>query len=276
MLYNPKDFVLGLDEVDIIKAKDSANSRTILSQYTTIPVLKKILQGMTLKFNRIDKVNDLLEQEKLGGEEVRNRLFVCCFTHRKSEYIPHWYMYGKDAKGVRIEFYKNKGPVLESFIDSDRYIIGYKNIDDKDRQIAEYSWWNWTLPRNHDYSRNTLNKSWAFNFFQTDILYEKKYKDLYPVEYNNFIDVFPIGAIKESSWRFECETRMIAFAQSTSQSTFDNIDFILVPIKLENFKKVVVRLNPCISIEDKIEVQELCSRYGIECKNSSLTGIISY
>ncbi len=72
-------------------------------QYTNIEALAYILKNRTMRFNRLDKVDDLEEGniESLGVKFCKY-IFVSCWTESEEESIPLWKMYGGDKGGVRI------------------------------------------------------------------------------------------------------------------------------------------------------------------------------
>lgn len=72
-------------------------------QYTNIEALAYILKNKTIRFNRLDKVDDIEEGslESLGVQFCKY-VFVSCWTESEEESIPLWKMYGGDKGGVRI------------------------------------------------------------------------------------------------------------------------------------------------------------------------------
>lgn len=71
--------------------------------YTNLESLALILKNKTIRFNRLDKVDDLEEGnvESLGVKFCKY-VFVSCWTETEEESIPLWKMYGGDNGGVRI------------------------------------------------------------------------------------------------------------------------------------------------------------------------------
>lgn len=71
--------------------------------YTNIEALALILKNKTIRFNRLDKVDDIEEgnAESLGIKFCRY-VFASCWTKSKEESIPLWKMYGGDNGGIRI------------------------------------------------------------------------------------------------------------------------------------------------------------------------------
>lgn len=72
-------------------------------QYTNIEALAYILKNKNIRFNRLDKVDDIEEGnvESLGVKFCKY-VFVSCWTESEEESIPLWKMYGGDKGGVRI------------------------------------------------------------------------------------------------------------------------------------------------------------------------------
>ncbi|MEM1144065.1 MAG: DUF2971 domain-containing protein [Pseudomonadota bacterium] len=75
---------------------------TLLYQYTSIESLKKILSSGTLRFSRLDTVNDPEEAMARDVPLAASSVFVSCWSATHTEQIPMWSMYGHDFGGVRI------------------------------------------------------------------------------------------------------------------------------------------------------------------------------
>lgn len=78
-----------------------------LYHYTSIEKLALILQNKTLRFNRIDKVNDPQASEYYQVKLPGKRFYVSCWTKNAEESIPMWQLYAGAAEGVRIEAVEN-------------------------------------------------------------------------------------------------------------------------------------------------------------------------
>ena len=75
---------------------------TSLYHYTSIDTLEAILKTRSLKFTRLDKVNDPEEANALDIEKAASLVFVSCWSAQARESIMMWKMYGGNARGVRI------------------------------------------------------------------------------------------------------------------------------------------------------------------------------
>lgn len=71
--------------------------------YTTLESLALILKARTLRFTRLDCVDDVREAQQLADINVGQYFFVSCWTREENESIPQWNMYSKEMQGVRIE-----------------------------------------------------------------------------------------------------------------------------------------------------------------------------
>lgn len=75
-----------------------------LYHYTSIETLALILKHKTIRFSRLDRVDDPDEYAFSGdGVTPAHYCFVSCWTKNSRENLPQWYMYGNSTHGVRIE-----------------------------------------------------------------------------------------------------------------------------------------------------------------------------
>ncbi len=72
-----------------------------LFHYTAIQTLPLILKSRRIRFNRLDKVDDLTEAETLEGKQLGQHYFISCWTDSQLENIKLWQMY-TGFRGVRI------------------------------------------------------------------------------------------------------------------------------------------------------------------------------
>lgn len=74
-----------------------------IHHYTNIDTLALILKNQTLRFNRLDKVDDPEESNFYSqGVNLGPYTFVSCWTESREESIPMWKMYTSGCWGVRI------------------------------------------------------------------------------------------------------------------------------------------------------------------------------
>lgn len=73
-----------------------------IHHYTNINTLSLILKHKSIRFNRLDRVDDVTEAEAYGKYELGKFLFVSCWTDSQIESIPLWHIYTDKMRGVRI------------------------------------------------------------------------------------------------------------------------------------------------------------------------------
>lgn len=71
--------------------------------YTSYEALALILKNRSIRFTRLDHVDDITEAQTHAGIPFGKQTFVSCWTEDEVESIPQWHMYSKGMKGVRIE-----------------------------------------------------------------------------------------------------------------------------------------------------------------------------
>lgn len=74
----------------------------MIYHYTSINTLALILESRKIRFNRLDKVDDVRESQVISGIEFGKYFFVSCWTKSPKEHIPLWNMYTPEMKGVRL------------------------------------------------------------------------------------------------------------------------------------------------------------------------------
>ena len=76
--------------------------------YTTIETLALILKNKTIRFSRLDTLNDQEEGHITScGIDVGRLAYVSCWTENPKEAIPLWRIYGKNSMGIRIALEKD-------------------------------------------------------------------------------------------------------------------------------------------------------------------------
>ena len=78
-----------------------------LYHYTNVETLALILKNRSIRFNSLDKMDDLQEQETGDIKNAGQFVYVSSWTDDKSESIPMWNMYASLDRGVRIRLRKN-------------------------------------------------------------------------------------------------------------------------------------------------------------------------
>jgi hypothetical protein len=73
-----------------------------IHHYTDLNTLALILKHNTIRFNRLDRVDDVSEGSSFSKVDLSQFFFISCWTHALNESIPQWNMYTKEMAGVRI------------------------------------------------------------------------------------------------------------------------------------------------------------------------------
>ena len=93
---------------------------TIIHHYTNIDVLALILKNRTLRFNRLDQVDDPEESNFVSnGVNIGPYAFVSCWTEEKEESIPMWKMYTREKWGVRLSL--EKDGLFKTYTDHEKF-----------------------------------------------------------------------------------------------------------------------------------------------------------
>lgn len=74
----------------------------MIYHYTSIHTLALILESRKIRFNRLDRVDDVRESQTVAGVQFGKYFFVSCWTESPKEHIPLWHMYTPEMKGVRL------------------------------------------------------------------------------------------------------------------------------------------------------------------------------
>lgn len=181
-------------------------------QYTNIEALAYILKNRTIRFNRLDKVDDIEEgnAESLGVKFCKY-VFVSCWTEVEEENIPLWKMYGGDKGGVRIgldqkmfkEYFVSN---LElGWVQSHGYIIS--KIPPQDMINPNY----FILPI-MDYDNDMFYRH--VKYVDDVYLYTKDAIKITNVEGNKRnleMEMKPFGYYKHKRWSFQNESRFVLY-----------------------------------------------------------------
>ncbi len=85
-----------------------------LIHYTNIEALVSILKNRTIRFNSLDKMDDLQEKEVADLKNIGQFCYVSSWTDEEAESISMWKMYTDMNMGVRISLRKNPFMIYEN------------------------------------------------------------------------------------------------------------------------------------------------------------------
>lgn len=266
-----------------------------LYHYTTIDTLALILKNRTIRFNRLNKVDDLEEKVVSCGVNLGQYMFASCWTKDGEESIPLWKMYAGVANGIRIgldedmfQEYHIHDLNLHNDIHTEGGIISL--IPQKDIEASNYM----VMP---------IYKDHINDFFYRDIEYvddvQEKTSDLFKDTGNGVnIDFGKVGRYKNMRWAFQKESRFVLNVlplnplhiptemmnyvgnitsncyKGNKKLPFDYYDMKLQDAVVDNIE---ITLSPSMGESKRIIVEALCKQFtknGI-VKESKLSGLVN-
>lgn len=273
------------------------NKLEYLYHYTTIDTLALILKNHTIRFNSLDKMDDLQEQQTADIKNIGQFCYISSWTDDATESIPMWNMYASLNRGVRIKLRKNPFKVYKNKSSDIANSLNAKILDsNKDTFIpsiiplAEMFEGKFVSPQ--ALGQNILHK----------VAYTDDNEKLYPhlLEENGTqftISLGNLGIYKNLHWAFQNEWRYILnifplnLSQPPEKSLYD-FQFIANQIRLglarqaipyydmviadEYFKEMEIILSPRLSAGNKIIAYSLIEKYNPTAKlsESCLAGLL--
>jgi len=184
----------------------------VIHHYTDINTLALILKNRSIRFNRLDRVDDITEGDAFTTLKLEKFFFVSCWTCDHQERLPQWNMYTRDMAGVRITL------PLQMFDFKPLDVPGrYSNIIQNGSIISP-------IPFEHIFGKNYfvlpafLNKE----HFGRKVVYAPDFilrkNDAIKMEVSpggelkgNISDPTGIAALKSPDWEFQKEYRFVLF-----------------------------------------------------------------
>lgn len=262
----------------------------LIYQYTTIEALAQILKNETIRFTRLDYVDDL-EEGRIESQSIKlsKFLFVSCWTEAREESIPLWKLYSGDKGGVRIGLERD---MFQKFFIDD-IIVGGRQIFGSGVSIVPRE----EILDNDDYWIPPIFESDEIPFYR-----QMRYVDDVASELSKVVSInetvtgpFPdgetrkdakltidtsiLGAVKNKRWEFEEESRFTLFIFPGNPLKYPKGPMVerlysnLINDKGVGFTYYDLHLNPTIlgSMEitmspsslpgQRIIVESLCSKY---------------
>lgn len=274
----------------------------IIHHYTDINKLALILKNKCIRFNRLDRVDDMSEAQATNKFNLAQYLFVSCWTDDAEESIPLWHMYSKNMTGVRISLPKED-------------IFNYQPLRAPQ---------NWNITQQGIlYSPIPFNKMFTDDYFITPNFLDKKqferkveyvdnvadyYKDAVTINTKDdgktelkINSVFDLAKYKRKVWGFQSELRFLLFilpsipipekgmSDPVYLERFPNhiinclinnippkINFFDVEINPNVLDNITITMGPYTEESDRILVDSMLKMYtkNGSCKESNLRGTI--
>lgn len=230
--------------------------------YTDISTLALILHNQTIRFNRLDRVDDPDEFDfDHNGLQLAKYHFISCWTRNEKESLPQWSMYGHCNHGVRIGLEENMFNLYEyngrmCFLPGEE-ILGMSKIV--------------ILP-------NLTDKEFAI----TDIIYVDDpliYREQIlgnTDEDESFIDFRKLGLYKSKDWAFQKECRIFMeiipkimtpdkrcnpLKYAFENNITPEISFYDLELKDDVYQNMEIMLGPSTSLSEQLIVKSLMSKY---------------
>ena len=268
-----------------------------LYHYTSVETLALILKNRSIRFNSLDKMDDLQEQETDDLKNAGQFVYVSSWTDDESESIPMWNMYASLDKGVRIRLYKNPFKLYNNTAEALAKVNGL--------QITGASQGNsiqTLIPLAEIFSKGFISIQAITKDFLCKVEYTDEKEKLYPkllLENGNqfSINFGKLGKYKNLHWQFQKEWRYILnfYPLNLMQSPDKiNTDFQMFANRLlfgaekqpfsyydmiiddKAFTDMQVTLSPRIGAGSRVIVQDLIEKYNptAELKESCLSGML--
>jgi hypothetical protein len=225
----------------------------MIYHYTNIQTLAQILEHKTIRFTRLDLVDDPEEYQYFKDDIFPAQyVFVSCWTRNSLDNIPQWLLYGDKNHGVRIGLSEEVFDIY-NHKNGKRYLTDPKSLSDNGFAL---------MP-----------------LLQGIPLYDICYKDdLSDVKDRIFkdsgrVDSKMIGRYKSNVWSFQKECRFIiyitpskAWYKEEDRGCVDpnypmELTHYDIPISASVFENMDVMLGPGVTEAERLLVAALMHKY---------------
>lgn len=268
-----------------------------LYHYTNIETLALILKNRTIRFNSLDKMDDLQEQQTADIKNIGQFCYISSWTEDDTESIPMWNMYASLNLGVRIKLRKNPFKIYNNTAEALSKVINAPVTDESNGKPLQS-----IIPITEMFAKGFI----SIQAMTKDLLFKVEYTDnkekLYPHLLNDEGERFSIalgelGKYKNLHWKFQNEWRYILTILPLNlnqpvENSLNNFQLIANKMRLglekqpfpyydmhlsdEVFSKMEITLSPRISGGSKIIVESLIEKYNplAIMSESHLVGLI--
>lgn len=269
-----------------------------LYHYTNIETLALILKNHTIRFNSLDKMDDLQEQETGDLKNAGQFCYVSSWTEDDIESIPMWNMYSSLTSGVRIRLRKCPFKEYENTADELSKVIQAQIDSSSCNSIKSI------IPLTEIFSKEFFSSQAMGK--QENILFCVEYTQdenkLYPKLFSNegeqiSVDFGNLGKYKNIHWSFQKEWRYILYFWPMNMN--QNPDHLLLNLKHmarkiilglekqpfpnydmviddEAFSDMEITLSPKIGMGNRTIIENLVTTYNPQAviRDSALLGLI--
>lgn len=249
--------------------------------YTTIDSLAMIMSSRSIKFNRLDKVDDMEERTEPSNIRLWQYIFVSCWTENEEESIPLWRMYSGNAHGVRIgmdvDMFEDNvvgGNNVPSNIPHKGFLVG--KIPAQDLFRNDY----FVLPISMKKNESGDTLFYCHVNYVDDV--NDKTKDAFQLnktQASSSVAFGEIGKYKNKRWAFQEESRfrlvimpfnpILADQKKVGSIAFNkiynseplSISEYFMKLKQSALDNMEITLHPNATDYDRIIVDALCAKY---------------
>lgn len=268
-----------------------------LYHYTNIETLALILKNQTIRFNSLDKMDDLQEQQTADIKNIGQFCYISSWTDDSTESIPMWNMYASLNFGVRIKLRQNPFKIYDNTTEDFSKFLGFTVTDNSNGKPLQS-----IIPLTEMFTKGFF----SVQAMDMQLLYKVEYTNetnkLYPQILKEDGDHFTIvlgelGKYKNLHWSFQKEWRYILnvlplnLNQAVEKSMLDfqtiankmkeglekqPFSYYDMRISDEAFADMEITLSPRISAGSRIIVESLIEKYNPVAKlnESRLVGLI--
>lgn len=261
----------------------------LIYQYTTIEALAQILKNRTIRFTRLDHVDDL-EEGRIESQSIKlsKFLFVSCWTEEREESIPLWKLYSGDKGGVRIGLERD---MFQNYYIDDIVVRGMKIFGSGVSKVPREEILDndyWILPNYESNGVPFYRKMRYVDDVASELSKVVNRNETVTGTFSNgetrkeailTINTAILGAVKNKRWEFEKESRFTLFIIPGNPLKYPNGPMVerlysnLINDKGVAFTYYDLHLNPAIldSMEitmspsflpgQRIIVESLCLKY---------------
>ena len=273
------------------------NTDEYLYHYTNIETLALILKNRTIRFNSLNKMDDLQEQQTADIKNIGQFCYISSWTEDSTESIPMWNMYASLNLGVRIKLRKNPFKLYNNTAESLSKVINATVNDESNGKPLQS-----IIPIAEMFSKGFM----SIQAMTKELLIKVEYTDnkdkLYPHLLTENGETFSIalgelGKYKNLHWKFQNEWRYILTILPLNlnqpvENSLKNFQIIANKMRLglekqpfpyydmylsdEAFSEMEITLSPHISAGSKIIVESLVEKYNPSAiiTESQLIGLI--
>lgn len=264
----------------------NTNKPTYIHHYTNIDTLALILKSKSIRFNRLDHVDDLTESRSISGINFGKYFFVSCWTYSDEESIPRWHMYTNEMTGVRISIIKDlfkREPLIPypkwRLMQNGEILspIPFERIFTNDYLILP------AFLQESNFCRYVTYKNDLEKIFENAVNFHISQNGEAKLKINNLFD---LASYKKTEWSFQKEIRFILFIlpslpipnRGISDENYlkdlpnhiincfkrnigPDIHYFDVEIAKDTFDNIGVTLGPLASDGERLLVEALLEKY---------------